>query len=76
MPRECSSDNFQKTRNRVRTPPLWGLRFRTRLMHDGVTVSLRDAILRHGGEADQAARAFRKLPATDQNAILEFLKSL
>lgn len=76
MPRECSPDNFQKTRNRVRTAPLWGVRFRTRLMHDGVTVSLRDAILRHGGEADQATRGFRKLAAKDQNAMLEFLKSL
>jgi len=76
MPKECSPENFQKTRNRVRTAPLWGVRLRTRLMHDGTTVTLRDAIVRHGGEADQAARAFRKLAATDQDAILEFLRSL
>ena len=76
MPTECSPENFQKTRNRVRTAPLWGVRFRTRLMHDGMTVTLRDAILRHGGEADQATRGFRKLAANDQDAILEFLRSL
>jgi CxxC motif-containing protein (DUF1111 family) len=76
MPKECPPDTFQKTRNHVRTAPLWGVRFRTRLMHDGVTVTLRDAILRHGGEADQAARGFRKLAAKDQDAILEFLRSL
>ena len=58
MPKECSPENFQKTRNRVRTAPLWGVRLRTRLMHDGATVTLRDAILRHGGEADQATRGF------------------
>jgi CxxC motif-containing protein (DUF1111 family) len=76
MPKECSPENFQKTRNRVRTAPLWGVRFRTRLMHDGTTVTLRDAIMRHGGEADQATRGFRKLAAGDQEAILEFLRSL
>jgi CxxC motif-containing protein (DUF1111 family) len=76
MPRECTPDNFQKTQNRVRTAPLWGVRFRTRLMHDGVTVTLRDAILRHAGEADQSVRNFKKLAAADQNAILEFLRSL
>jgi CxxC motif-containing protein (DUF1111 family) len=32
--------------------------------------------LRHAGEAEQATRAFRKLAAKDQDALLEFLKSL
>jgi CxxC motif-containing protein (DUF1111 family) len=45
-------------------------------MHDGVTVNLRDAILRHAGEADQATRGYRKLRARDQEEIVEFLKSL
>jgi CxxC motif-containing protein (DUF1111 family) len=76
MPKECSPENFQKTRNRVRTAPLWGVRLRTRLMHDGASVTLRDAVLRHAGEADQATRGFRKLPAKDQEAVLEFLRSL
>jgi CxxC motif-containing protein (DUF1111 family) len=76
MPKECSLEDFQKTRNRVRTAPLWGVRLRTRLMHDGASVTLRDAILRHAGEADQATRSFRRLAAKDQDAILEFLRSL
>jgi CxxC motif-containing protein (DUF1111 family) len=76
MPRECTHENFQKTRNRIRTAPLWGVRLRTRLMHDGTSVTLRDAILRHGGEAEQATRAFRRLAANEQAAILEFLRSL
>jgi CxxC motif-containing protein (DUF1111 family) len=76
MPKECSPEEFQKTRNRVRTAPLWGVRLRTRLMHDGASLTLRDAILRHAGEADQAIRAFRKLAAKDQEAVLEFLRSL
>src|SRR5215831_15530747 len=76
MPRECTHENFQKTRNRIRTAPLWGVRLRTRLMHDGASVTFRDAILRHGGEAEQATRAFRKLAPKEQEAIVEFLRSL
>src|SRR5215469_2613255 len=76
MPTQCSPENFQRTQNRVRTAPLWGVRFRIRLMHDGASITLRDAILRHSGEADSAARDFRKLAPKDQEAILEFLSSL
>ena len=76
MPRECSPENFEKTRNRVRTAPLWGVRLRSRLMHDGLSVTLRDSILRHGGEGDQATHGFRRLSSKDQEAILEFLQSL
>jgi CxxC motif-containing protein (DUF1111 family) len=76
MPRECTPENFDKTRTRVRTAPLWGLRLRTRLMHDGVTVTLRDAILRHAREGEEATRGFRRLSSKDQEALLEFLRSL
>jgi len=76
MPPECSPENFEKTRNRVRTAPLWGVRLRSRLMHDGLSVTLRDAILRHGGEADRTTHDFRRLSFTDQEAVVEFLQSL
>jgi CxxC motif-containing protein (DUF1111 family) len=76
MPRGCSPENFEKTRNRVRTAPLWGVRLRTRLMHDGASLTLRDAIMRHAGEAHQAMQGFRKLGAGDQEAMLAFLRSL
>jgi len=76
MPRECSHENFEKTQNRIRTAPLWGLRLRSRLMHDGATVTLRDSIVRHGGEAGEASKAFRKLSAQDQESVLGFLSSL
>jgi CxxC motif-containing protein (DUF1111 family) len=67
---------LEETRNRLRTAPLWGVRFRSRLMHDGASVTLRDAILRHAGEAEEATRRFRKLDAKEQETILEFLRSL
>jgi CxxC motif-containing protein (DUF1111 family) len=71
-----STAAFQSTQNKVRTAPLWGVRLRTRLMHDGASVTLGDAIRRHGGEAQDAVREFKTLPAPDQEALLEFLRSL
>ncbi len=76
MPKECSFENFQRTQNRLRTAPLWGLRLRSRLMHDGASVTLRDALLRHGAEASEASKDFRKLSAKDQQSVLDFLSSL
>ena len=76
MPKECTSGEFEKTRNRVRTPALWGVRLRTRLMHDGTSLTLTDAIRRHGGEADRASDAFGRLGREEREAVLEFLRSL
>jgi CxxC motif-containing protein (DUF1111 family) len=76
MPRECSPENFQKTRNRVRTPPLWGVRLRPRLMHDAASLTFLDAIVRHSREAEQAKQRFRRLNRNDQESIIEFLSSL
>jgi CxxC motif-containing protein (DUF1111 family) len=63
-------------RNKIRTAPLWGLRLRSRLMHDGASVQLSEAIRRHGGEAEDIAERFSKLKPTDQQALLAFLQSL
>jgi CxxC motif-containing protein (DUF1111 family) len=71
-----SKQDFESSRNKIRTAPLWGVRLRPRLMHDGASLMLRDAILRHGGEASHVSRQFEKLKREDQEAIIEFLKSL
>ncbi len=65
-----------ETANRMRTPPLWGVRTRTRLMHDGASLTLRDAIVRHGGEATDVIRNFRELGEAGHRFVLAFLKSL
>jgi CxxC motif-containing protein (DUF1111 family) len=62
--------------NKLRTPPLWGLRLRSRMMHDGLSVTYLDVIQRHHNEALRAARAFNALSRSDQEALYEFLKSL
>jgi CxxC motif-containing protein (DUF1111 family) len=66
-----------------RTTPLWGLGLAPNvqggtayLMHDGRATSIRQAIELHGGEAAVSAQRFGALSASDQNALLTFLKSL
>jgi CxxC motif-containing protein (DUF1111 family) len=63
-------------RNKIRTAPLWGLRLRSRLMHDAASVQLNDAIQRHRGEAEDVAERFSKLKPADKQALLAFLQSL
>ncbi len=63
-------------RNKLRTAPLWGLRLRSRLMHDGATLRFGDAIRRHKGEATAVTARFSKLTPADKKALLAFLQSL
>ena len=64
------------TRNMVRTPPLWGVRARPLLMHDGLTFTFNEAIQRHAGQATSSRNAFNALTADQKNAVIAFLKSL
>jgi CxxC motif-containing protein (DUF1111 family) len=61
--------------NEIRTPALWGLRFRRPLLHDG-TATLEEAIHRHAREAELARRGFDRLSDADRAALLAFLGSL
>ncbi len=74
--RNFSVEEYHGARFKMRTAPLWGVRLRSRLMHDGEAVTLRDAILRHAGEAEEVTRRFGKLKPKDQEALLQFLRSL
>src|SRR6201981_616725 len=56
-----SKQDFESSRNKMRTAPLWGVRLRPRLMHDGASLTLLDAITRHRGEATHVAQQFEKL---------------
>jgi CxxC motif-containing protein (DUF1111 family) len=71
-----SKQDFEGSRNKIRTAPLWGVRLRPRLMHDGASLTLLEAITRHRGEASHVIQQFEKLKKPDQEAIIEFLKSL
>ena len=67
---------FAGTAKQMRTAPLWGLRTRNRLMHDGLSFTLSEAILRHAGQAADAASQFSALNPTDKANLLAFLNSL
>ncbi len=64
------------TPTELRTTPLMGLRHRDRLLHDGRTSDLREAILAHGGEAERARDAFARPRWSLQEYLLQFLRSL
>jgi CxxC motif-containing protein (DUF1111 family) len=66
----------QATANRMRTAPLWGVRTRDRLMHDGESLTRSEAILRHAGEATGVINNYRSLSVTQRNQIATFLNSL
>lgn len=60
----------------IRTPSLWGVRFRRPLMHNGSAATLADAIAQHRGEADLARQGYERLSASELQRLLAFLKSL
>jgi CxxC motif-containing protein (DUF1111 family) len=60
----------------IRTPALWGLRFRRPLLHDGSAPTPEDAIRRHAGEAELSRRGFDRLGDADRAALAVFLRSL
>jgi CxxC motif-containing protein (DUF1111 family) len=67
---------LQLTQNKIRTAPLWGVRLQPRLMHDGASLTMRDAILRHQGEGAVESQNFQRLSKRDQDALIAFLSSL
>jgi CxxC motif-containing protein (DUF1111 family) len=66
----------QSTRNKLRTPPLWGSRTHDRHMHDGESLTFNDSILRHAGEATGVINNYRSLSVTQRNQLIAFLQSL
>jgi CxxC motif-containing protein (DUF1111 family) len=62
--------------NEIRTPALWGLRFRRPLLHDGSAAGIEGAIERHRGEAAAASERFAGLSPVEKQDLLAFLRSL
>jgi CxxC motif-containing protein (DUF1111 family) len=60
----------------MRTAPLWGIRFRNLLLHDGRTGDIATAIAAHAGQGAAAATAFGNLSATDKTDLVTFVRSL
>lgn len=66
-----------------RTPALWGLGLSKNsqggqyfLLHDGRAKSIEEAILMHGGEAQNSRNQFQLLTAEEKITLIKFLESL
>ncbi|MBV8200005.1 MAG: hypothetical protein JOZ15_05205 [Acidobacteria bacterium] len=64
------------TLTKMRTAPLWGMRTRNRLIHDGNSILRNDAILAHFGQANPVINNYIYLSTTQKNQLITFLNSL
>ena len=51
----------QGTANKIRTSALWGIRARNRFLHEGLNITISEAIQFHAGQATAARNAFNAL---------------
>jgi CxxC motif-containing protein (DUF1111 family) len=74
--------DFLATGSEWRTPPLWGIGLaqivaaQATFLHDGRARSLAEAILWHGGEAQDARERFRTADVAERVAVVAFLSTL
>ena len=74
--------DYLATGTEWRTQPLWGIGLietvngHTYLMHDGRARNIEEAILWHGGEAENAKNQFKALTATQRQALITYLNTL
>lgn len=74
--------DFEASGREWRTAPLWGIGLthtvlpEAGFLHDGRARTLEEAILWHGGEAEQSREAFRHFAPADREALVRFLLSL
>jgi CxxC motif-containing protein (DUF1111 family) len=67
---------YASTATQMRTAPLWALRTRNRLMHDGMSLTKQDAIQRHAGQAAAVTKKYNALSDAEKSQLLAFLNSL
>ncbi|MEP7142291.1 MAG: di-heme oxidoredictase family protein [Ferruginibacter sp.] len=74
--------DFLATGKEWRTTPLWGIGLFAKTngtpfyLHDGRARTIEEAILWHGGEAENIKQRFMQLSKTDRTSLLKFIQSL
>jgi len=74
--------DFLASGNEWKTRPLWGIGLtnvvnnHTNFLHDGRAKNITEAILWHGGEAQNSKNKFKQLSTKDRNDLLKFINSL
>lgn len=72
----AGSHAFSAGNRRFLTRRLWGIASHPTHYHHGRFTTMREAVLAHAGEALEPRRAFARLQPREQDAVIEFLKSL
>jgi CxxC motif-containing protein (DUF1111 family) len=73
---------FEANGSEWRTAPLWGLglqkayKQKSTFLHDGRARTVQEAILWHGGEAEQSKQYFVNMNKTERDALLAFLNAI
>lgn len=74
--------DFEANGKEWRTPPLWGIGLvdvvngHQSFLHDGRARSIIEAILWHGGEAEQSKEYVKHLSQSDRDALVAFVKAI
>ena len=74
--------DFKANGRQWKTPALWGIGLirdvngHTRLLHDGRANGVLEAVLWHGGEAQQSKEKVLKFSAAERAALVKFVESL
>jgi CxxC motif-containing protein (DUF1111 family) len=74
--------DFRADGRQWRTPPLWGIGLikdvngHQRLLHDGRAKGVLEAILWHGGEAEDSKQQVLRMSREDREALVKFVESL
>jgi CxxC motif-containing protein (DUF1111 family) len=73
---------FKASAREWRTPPLWGIGLTKEVdtdatfLHDGRAITIMEAILWHGGEAEEAKAFVLRLSAAERSDLLAFMNDL
>jgi hypothetical protein len=76
MNQSLVSPKLREGNRRFLTKRLWGAANEPPYFHHGRFTTMRQAVLAHDGEALAERRTFEGLSPSQQNALIEFLKSL
>ncbi len=70
------SKKFKEGNRRFLTKRLWGAANEPPFFHHGLFTTLRQSVVAHSGEAKESRLAFQALAPDEQDALIEFLKTL
>ncbi len=70
------SKKFREGNRHFLTKRLWGAANEPPYFHHGLFTSLRQSVIAHSGEAKESRLAFQALAPDEQDALIEFLKTL